>query len=58
MYMTAFPTYMPVHQGCAWSPWRAEEFVGASGTRVTDDCEPIYRGWELNPGLWKSCPCS
>lgn len=28
---------------------RSEEGTVASGTRVTDDCEPSYRSWELNP---------
>lgn len=30
-----------------WCPWRPEEAVGAPGTRVTDNCEPLLCGcWE------------
>lgn len=34
----------------------AWEEVKASGTRVTDDCEPLCRFWESNPGLLEEQP--
>lgn len=34
----------------------AWEEVKASGTRVTDDCEPLCGFWESNPGLLEEQP--
>jgi hypothetical protein len=38
------------HQMCAWWPQRSEKGVESPGNRVTDDCEPPSRCWELNLG--------
>lgn len=35
---------------------RLEEDVGSPGTRVTDDCEPLCRFWESNPGTLEGQP--
>lgn len=40
LFMSVFPTYMYVNQGCCWCLWTLEEGSISSGTGVTNDCVP------------------
>lgn len=38
---------------CIVPTWRREESIRSPCTEVTDGCNPLYRGWELNLGPLK-----
>lgn len=35
---------------CVWCPWRSEEDIDSSGTRIMDGCEPPHGHWGKSPG--------
>jgi hypothetical protein len=47
--MDVLPACMYMNHTHSWCLWKSEEGSVAYGS-VTDDCEPPYRCWELNPG--------
>lgn len=51
MCMNVWPACVLVHQALVWCPWRSEEGIGSSETRVAD-------GGELPCGCWQSNPHS
>lgn len=45
--MKTLPASISMHHICASCPWQPKECIGSLGTRVTDDCEPLCKFWEL-----------
>lgn len=50
MVMRVLPVYKYAYYVHVWCPWKVEEDMGSTGTRLTDGCEPLSGCWELNPG--------
>jgi hypothetical protein len=47
--------YVYLYTIYAWCLQRPEEGIESSGTRITDNCELPYWGWDQ---IWKSSHCS